>query len=238
MLDLGRRRALRSSEAGAGAGAIEAAVFGLLGLLIAFTFSGAAGRFEDRRTLIVDEANAIGTFALRLDLLPAGTRAELRRELANYVSLRIATHRLRGDAEAEEKLWRESDRLQARVWALTLAAVRGPDAPAQSPGVLVNPLNESFDMAGKRKAAMGSHPPSVTFGLLAVLALCTSFLAGLNLGPSVRDPRLHMAVFAVTISVVFFVTRDMEHPREGLIRVDDADAPLVELRATLSDAPP
>ena len=63
-LELGRRiglRRLRQDGDGAGAGAVEGAVFALLGLLIAFTFSGAAGRFEDRRTLIVDEANAVGT---------------------------------------------------------------------------------------------------------------------------------------------------------------------------------
>ena len=50
---------------------VESAIYGLLGLLIAFTVSGAANRFDARRTLTVQEANAIGTAYLRLDLLPA-----------------------------------------------------------------------------------------------------------------------------------------------------------------------
>ena len=70
-LQIGRkRRAADPENYQAGLGAIDAAVFGLLGLLVAFTFSGAAARFDERRTLIVQEANDIGTAYLRLDLLP------------------------------------------------------------------------------------------------------------------------------------------------------------------------
>ncbi len=76
LLDIGRRigarrRAQDAGGAGAGTGAVEGAVFALLGLLVAFTFSGAASRFDARRALVVEEANAIGTAYLRLDLLPA-----------------------------------------------------------------------------------------------------------------------------------------------------------------------
>ena len=79
LLELGRRlrrhhRLRHGDSAGEGVGAIEGAVFGLMGLLLAFTFSGAASRFEGRRQLIVDEANAIGTAYLRLDLLPSAPR--------------------------------------------------------------------------------------------------------------------------------------------------------------------
>src|SRR6476469_4199228 len=76
-----------------GAGAAEAAVFGLLGLLIAFTFSGAASRFEDRRHLVTEEANAIGTAYLRVDLLPADAQPELRRLFRRYTDVRASTYR-------------------------------------------------------------------------------------------------------------------------------------------------
>src|SRR5262245_47987101 len=75
---LGQRRQSLDAEGGrAGLGAVEGAVFALMGLLIAFTFSGAAARFDSRRQLIVDEANAIGTAWLRLDLLPASAQPAL-----------------------------------------------------------------------------------------------------------------------------------------------------------------
>ncbi len=69
---------------------VEAAIFGLMGLMIAFTFSGASARYEMRRQLIVEEANAIGTAYLRLDLLPAASQPALREKFRRYVETRIA----------------------------------------------------------------------------------------------------------------------------------------------------
>src|SRR6185503_11137843 len=65
-----RNQAEMTETARARLTAVEAAVFALMGLMIAFTFSGAAQRYELRRQLTVDEANAIGTSYLRIDLLP------------------------------------------------------------------------------------------------------------------------------------------------------------------------
>jgi hypothetical protein len=72
-----------------GGGAAEGAVFALLGLLIAFTFSGATSRFEDRRHLITEEANDIGTAYLRVDLLPSDAQPEIRELFRRYVDLRV-----------------------------------------------------------------------------------------------------------------------------------------------------
>ncbi len=90
LLEVGRRigvrkRALAPEGQESGLGAVEGAVFGLMGLLLAFTFSGAASRFEVRRQLIVQETNAIGTAYLRLDLLPAGDQPKLREDFRAYV---------------------------------------------------------------------------------------------------------------------------------------------------------
>jgi hypothetical protein len=86
-------RARHPGELVKGAAAAEGAVFGMLGLLIAFSFSGAASRFEDRRHLIVEEANAVGTAYLRLDLLSGDARTELREMFRRYLDIRIATYR-------------------------------------------------------------------------------------------------------------------------------------------------
>jgi hypothetical protein len=95
MLEAGRRMGLRriakGADVAAGA-ALNASVFGLLGLLVAFTFSGAASRFETRRQLIVDETNAIGTAYLRLDLMPASSQPALREKFKQYVDLRLAAY--------------------------------------------------------------------------------------------------------------------------------------------------
>jgi hypothetical protein len=76
---IGQRRLAHDSEsARQGLGAVDGAVFALLGLLIAFSFSGAAGRFDNRRQLVMAEANNIGTAYLWIDLLPAGAQPALR----------------------------------------------------------------------------------------------------------------------------------------------------------------
>ena len=98
LLETGRRlgvRRLSQDPDGTpkGVGAVEGAVFGLLGLLIAFTFSGAATRFDGRRQLVVEEANAIGTAWMRLDLLPAEAAAGLRELFRQYVDSRLAVSR-------------------------------------------------------------------------------------------------------------------------------------------------
>ena len=83
-----------------GGGAAEAGVFGLLGLLIAFTFSGAAARFEDRRHLISDEANAIGTAYLRVDLLPGETQPPIRDLFRKDADIRATVYRNAADPQA------------------------------------------------------------------------------------------------------------------------------------------
>src|SRR5271154_7259220 len=89
-----KRRHEESPDADSGLGAIDGAVYGLMGLLIAFTFTGAAARFEVRRELITKEANAIGTAWLRLDLLPAAAQPPIRAEFRDYLDSRIKTYQL------------------------------------------------------------------------------------------------------------------------------------------------
>jgi hypothetical protein len=88
---------------GGGFGTIEGSVLALLGLLIAFTFSGASARFDTRRQLIVEATNHIGTAYLRLDLLPAGAQPALRESFRRYVDARIEVNRKLPDMAAVKK---------------------------------------------------------------------------------------------------------------------------------------
>src|SRR6185436_12430539 len=116
-LEIGRRIGIRRVAVDAegvreGAGAVEGAVFGLLGLLLAFTFSGAASRFDERRHLIVEEANAIGTAYLRLDLLPAEEQPPLRDLFRSYLDSRLAAYRKLPDIKAAMTELNHSAQLQ------------------------------------------------------------------------------------------------------------------------------
>jgi hypothetical protein len=117
LLETGRRIGLRrlakdSEAARTGLGVVEGAIFALMGLLIAFTFSGAASRFDTRRHLVVEEANAIGTAYLRLDLLPSDAQSALRESFRQYVDARLTAYRKLPDIAAAMQELAQATKLQ------------------------------------------------------------------------------------------------------------------------------
>lgn len=209
------------------AGALSGAVFGLLGLLLAFSFSGAAGRFEHRRELITQEANAIGTAYLRLDLLPAAQQPALRASMREYVRLRLMTYEAAPGSPAAAKAWVDSMALQQAIWTrATTAAQAGASNATLS--LVASALNDMIDITTTRLAATRDHPPAVIDLMLFVLALLAALLAGYGMAADEQVPWLQVLVFAVALTVTVFVIRDLEYPRLGLIRVDAADQLLRE----------
>src|SRR5258705_4631674 len=176
---LGRRAIARYGAAGVpNISSLEAAVFALLGLLIAFTFSGALSRFDVRRYQAVDEANAIGTAYLRIDLLPAGAQPLLRETFRKYVDARIETYRALPDLKAAHlKLVRSQD-LQREIWAQTVAAIHMPESRPGAELLVVPALNQMFDIATVRVVATQIHPPLIVYEMLIALALASALLAG------------------------------------------------------------
>lgn len=236
MLEVGRRvgarrLALDPEGARAGIGALEGAVFGLLGLMIAFTFSGAASRFEDRRQLITQEANAIGTAWLRIDPLPAEFQPALRDKFRRYVDARIETYRKVPDMAAVKVELDRSVELQGEIWKDAVAAVQAAPSPATA--VLLPALNEMIDITTTRLVATESHPPVVVFAMLIVLCLAGALLAGYGMAGGRTRNWLHMLGFALTMSLAVYVILDLEYPRLGLIRIDQADHLLVDVRQSL-----
>lgn len=232
---IGTRRLAHDPEGLAkGIGAAEAAVFGLLGLIIAFSFSGAASRFEDRRHLITQEANAIGTAWLRIDLLPADAQPPIRALFRHYTELRATAF---ADAEnigtAKKAIAAETAGLQNEIWTKALAAARRPDAPSHAMMLLVPALNEMIDITTTRSMAMENHPPTVVFVLIVVLSLIGSLLVGYSMSENKGRSWLHSVAFAMIMALVAYVIADLEFPRMGLIRIDAADQVLVELRRSM-----
>lgn len=221
------------------AGGLETSVLGLLGLLIAFTFSGAADRFDQRRTLIIQEANDIGTAWLRLDLLPDHAREESRAAMRDYVDARLAYyHALAND----ESLPAATDVIDARAATLWSIAERGA-MEAHSPAVatvVLPALNTMFDTGNERRLHLLLHPPPVVYAMLFAIALVASFVGAYCSAHRGQGPnRLLQLLFAIVLGVSAFVILDMEYPRQGFVRIDDFDAALVELRSDLdADQPP
>jgi hypothetical protein len=216
-----------------GAGAAEAAVFGLLGLLIAFAFSGAASRFEDRRHLINTEVNAIGTAYLRIDVLPGDAQPEMKELFRRYVDVRLASYRNMADPVARKAKLAEGSALQGDIWAKALSACKRPDAPQQAAMLLLPALNEMIDITTTRETAILNHPPIAVFLLLCGASLMGALLVGYGTSPNKTRGWFHTLIFAVILSLTVYVIADLEFPRLGLIRIDAADEILVNLRNSM-----
>jgi hypothetical protein len=213
-----------------GLGAAEGAIFALLGLLIAFTFSGAASRFEDRRHLITEEANDIGTAWLRIDLLPPADQPAMRELFRRYTDLRVVAYERVRDTAATEAKTAAALRLQGEIWQLAVAGVRKPEASPGAAQVLLPSLNAMFDIVTTRNTSTRSHPPFAIYLLLGVLCAVGAMLFGYSIGPSRNPNWLHRLAFAGVMALAIYVILDLEFPRRGLIRIDGEDKVLMELR--------
>ena len=238
LMEIGRRIAVRQlardpEQVQAGFGAIEGGVLALLGLLLAFTFSGAGTRFDARRHLIVEETNAISTAYARLDMLPTAAQPALRENFRRYVDARLDVYRKLPDMAAVKEELAKANNLQKDIWLQAVAAVRSENAPPQSAVVLLPALNAMIDITTTRTMAAQMHPPAIIFAMLFALALVSSLLAGYGMAGGTSRSWLHMLCFAVVIAVAVYVILDLEYPRLGLIRVEAFDQALVELREAM-----
>jgi len=237
MLEIGRRlgahRMAQDPEgAKAGAGAVEAAVFGLMGLLIAFTFSGAATRFDTRRAQLVDEANCIGTAWLRLDLLPAKAQPALREKFRQYTDARVAYFRESPDPRAAKIELDRANRLQNEIWTQVLAACR--ESGETSTTLLVPAVNDMFDAGTRRMMGTKMHPPLIIYVTLGLLLLVSALVAGYHMGEGKGRSWIHCLAFALAIAVAFYLILDFELPRVGFIRIDSFDQVFVDLRQSMN----
>lgn len=230
---VGVHRLAKDADLAKGAGAAEGAVFALMGLLLAFTFSGAASRFEERKWFINTEANAIGTAYLRLDLLPDETQAPLRDLFRRYVDLRVSAYRNAQNQDEVIAALAKCSAMQTEIWKQSMAAMRLPGASSQATMLLTPALNDMFDITATRLMATRNHPPAVIFALLAVLALLSALLVGYGTSANKRRSWFHHITFALVISLSFYVILDLEYPRLGLIKVDSADQALLDVGASM-----
>jgi hypothetical protein len=231
LLEAGRRigkRMMRDpGEAPAGVGTVEGAVFGLMGLLIAFTFSGAASRFDTRRHLIVEEANNIGTAWLRVDLLPSEMQPQMRQLFRTYLDSRLKVYQKLPDIQASKVELARSEDYQKKIWNHAVGGCSQTNSP-QCAMLLLPALNQMIDITTTRTLSTQFHPPAIIFVMLGLLTLAASALAGYSMSAGKRS-WIHILGFSAVLAVTVYVIVNIEFPRFGLIRVDATDQVLRDL---------
>jgi hypothetical protein len=206
------RRARSEDEKEAPVGAMVGSTLGLLAFILAFTFSLAATRFDMRRSLLLDEANAVGTTYLRAATLPE-RGPEIRALLREYVDVRVAAAQQRVEfTEAR----RRSEELQNRMWA-DAAALGKAQQGSIVVGLFIQSLNEVIDLHAMRLTALRNRIPTVIWIALTFLAVIAFTSMGYHAGLS-RAGRSPAAI-AVTLCFAIVITLiiDLDRPYEGFL---------------------
>jgi hypothetical protein len=217
---------LRTLMSGTGA-----ATLGLLGLLLGFALSMAIARWDIRRDVVVEEANAIGTLFLRAGLVEQPLRGELREALLTYADARIALGGPRRDPDTLRAARLESEALHGRIWSVVEGAIQPPTMNATL-SALIGAANQLIDLHELRLASIENRlPPALFLLLLAVGSLAVAFLAW-SFGAALHRGRTPMLLLALLIASVLLLIMDVNRPQRG--RVEVGVAPLERVANSLS----
>jgi hypothetical protein len=229
---LGQYRRRRSEEEKEGpVGAIVGATLGLLAFMLAFTFGLAASRFDARRQIVVEDANAIGTTYLRAGLLPDGRAATIRKLLGEYVDTRLQA----ADTGNIDKALQRSDDLHRALWK-EAEAVGQKHPNSIVVGLFIQSLNETIDIHAKRiQVAVRSRIPGVLWGALYLVAILTMSGVGYHGGLTKSKRSLAIVVLVMTFSAIMWLVADLDRPQEGVLKV--SQQAMIEVRNMMKDAP-
>jgi len=208
-------------------GAINGALLGLLAMLLAFTFSMANSRYDTRRELVIEEANAIGTVILRTDIYPDSMRTLLRSHLKDYVDARIAFYQAGMDIEKMLNLFDKAGEISGKVWSIAATYAKQDNITTRT-SELIPALNAMIDITTTRRAAGESTIPDSIMYFLFALCFCSAFLLGYD-----RKNKFDLIVvvgFALMLSATVFTIIDLDRPRGGLINLDTPNQKIIELR--------
>jgi len=233
---LGKRVSTRLNEpAKAQIAVVQGALLGLLALLMGFTFAMAMSRFDARKDLVVDEANAIGTAYLRAQILPEPERSEAQQLFRAYVNDRVQSSTTLLNDPTQEVMLAEADRLFEGIWRLAMSTVER-DIHADAISSFVESLNEMNDLRAKRIAALENHVPESALYLLIIVATLSIAFVGYGFGISHFRGRVTLITVCLVTTLVVTVILDMDRPRRGIIRVSQKS--LLELQHQINGVKP
>lgn len=235
------RASLSRDHKDAEPGLVVSASLGLLALLLGFTVSMAVGRFDGRRAAILQEANAVGTFFLRTDLMPPESQRRTLAELDRYMDARLRVSALgeRADHVAEAKAL--AAEITARMWREVVSAEElVPDQAVKA--LLVESANAMFDAASARDASLSARLPPTLVVLLLLFPVASLVLIGYVSGDSVGAHLMASTEMIVLLTLVLLLIFDLDRPRSGTIhnnvqQLEDVSAQVKKARAAMPATP-
>ncbi len=205
---------------------VESSLLGLLALLLAFTFSMSASRYDTRRHILIDEANNIGTAILRADLYADTSRLAFRNDFKDYVEARIAFYDAGVNKKKINNAQKATDVISDRIWKRAALLAQNKENLIAS-NQMIPALNAMIDIVTSRNAAGKATVPDSILWMLFLLCLISSFIMGYHKN---HTSKFVIIVFSLMISACIYLIIDLDRPRQGLINIDAANSYIVDLR--------
>ena len=210
-----------------GIGPLEGALLGLLSLLLAFTFSQSASRYDSRKALIVQEANKIGTVILQCDMYPDSIRTQFRKSLQQYIEVRIAYYNATDETEIKQLLV-NGEKITSPVWQSIVAlSKKSPDFVRDNQ--MIFSINTMMDSVTNRDASRLGIVPDLIIYLLIILTLLGSFIVGYGKKEKKNDWIILTLYSLMTIMTIYTIL-DLDRPRRGIIQTSTPHEKMHELR--------
>ena len=204
-----------------------AAALGLLAFMLAFTFGLAGSRFDDRRQVLLSEANAIGTTYLRTAMLPEPMRTEARDLLREYVDIRLEAVQQPGKLNASLS---RSEELHNKLWSVAVTATEKDRSPIT--GLFVQSLNEMIDLHATRvMAGLRSRVPGMIWIVLYLLAILSMIMMGYHEGLTNSRRSIIVVALIIGFALVLFLIADLDRPGQGTLQV--SQQAMIDLRNSM-----
>lgn len=214
---------------------ITGSILGLLGLLLGFTMTMSVSRYDARRLLVLDEANAIRVAYLRMQALAPPESTELENLLRQYASNRLRVSQSALDISKLQQGKEEDARLQSELWSRATALAR-KDPQSVPAGLLMESLNAIFDLENSRWVGFIAHVPEDVIYVNAVMGLVVALMVGYEFGVAGHRHLLSEALLILSISMVMMLIVELDQPYSGAIRV--SQQPLIDLQRQLAKPMP
>lgn len=218
--------------------AMAGAVLGLTAFILAFTFGMVANRFDTRKQLVLDDANALRTAWHQSDFLPEPERTEARSLLKHYLDDRLSLSQGEFDAEEVKTVLADAERIQAQLWEIALANAR-KDLNSDIGALYIEAIDELFGIHAMR-VAIGVQM-RVPMGIWLILVAMTALgmvSVGYQTGIAGSRRSKVQRIIAVSFAIVIATIAALDRPMNTFLKV--SQQPLIDVRSWMesqSEAP-
>lgn len=219
----GRKQLARKQSVGKEwIGIVDGPILAVYGLLLAFAFSGAMHRHDERKKIIVEEANMLARGYFQVDLMPSAEQPQLRALIKDYLRTRLHCYRLRSDLPAYQQEILRSYQIQDQLWK---SVIKASDSKGDRRAALMilSTLSELRSLTTSRTVLTNFHPPTIIILFLLTLSLVASFLLGYQISMLKKKSWPHIFLFLGFVAFTNYLIIDLEYPKVGWIQIDDSE---------------